>query len=554
MKYIQEKQNRISFLKLLFITIPISLLGFFKWEANSYTTDTAWVFLQAAQVNGLGGSLHSISPDQKGPVTYQIYRLVLNMFEYDLMWIGLTIGTLICINIMFNLGLVTFHRRDKKISFIIVGLLFLRLIFGPEGVTFHTFHLRLIGHTLLILILFLLVRKQTKLIFFISGMLFGLVSISVQSDVFFILTIFGYFYLYKITLKNQMFFYAGGLTTFLTISAFYFITNNFDEFWTYWFEYALYFRQNYDAFAAEDLAFLDGVPFRPFFLTIYYFFSTNISYVMSESLSQYGVLSSIDLLKNNDLTGLFNLIRILFFKLLWFYLPLYIAVKELRNVESPNNFKLLIIFWINSWMQVIFAGGLRYYLATAIPTFLLLTLYLSYKLELNKNYIKMSILVLLVSLSIIPGLRDGIRAYRINFDDLSFNRYIENNLGNMSEGEKKLNEWLSNNASESATIYFWTDSPILYLNQKRIPTVSIWRIKRILGNPYHGEKPFPRNIEKWKEDMKNKPPTYIVLENTSFLGGDLRDGRAEFEPLDKEIKNNYMLIESNMYFDIFQKK
>jgi hypothetical protein len=205
-------------------------------------------------------------------------------------------------------------------------------------------------------------------------------------------------------------------------------------------------------------------------------------------------------------------------------------------------------------MQVIFAGGLRYYLATAIPTFLLLTLYLSYKLELNKNYIKMSILVLLVSLSIIPGLRDGIRAYRINFDDLSFNRYIENNLGNMSEGEKKLNEWLSNNASESATIYFWTDSPILYLNQKRIPTVSIWRIKRILGNPYHGEKPFPRNIEKWKEDMKNKPPTYIVLENTSFLGGDLRDGRAEFEPLDKEIKNNYMLIESNMYFDIFQKK
>tara|TARA_B100000035_G_scaffold308902_1_gene314254 strand:- start:1023 stop:2687 length:1665 start_codon:yes stop_codon:yes gene_type:complete len=554
MKYIQEKLNRVYFLKLLIITVPISLLGFFKWEANSYTTDTAWVFLQAAQVEGLGGSLHSTSPDQKGPITYQIYRLVLNIFDYDLMWIGLTVGTLICINIMFNVGLITFHKRGKNISLIIVGLLFLRLIFGPEGVTFHTFHLRLIGHTFLILIFFLLVRKKSKIIFFISGILFGFVSISVQSDIFFILTIFGYFYLYKITLKDQMYFYAGGLTTFLTISAFYFITNNFDEFWNYWFEYAIYYRQNYDAFAAEDLAFLDGVPFRPFFLTVYYFFSTNISLVMSESLSQYGVLSSFDILKNNDLTGLFNIIKILFFKLLWFYLPLYIAVKELRNVESPNNFKLLIIFWINSWIQVIFAGGLRYYLATAIPTFLLLTLYLSYKLELNKNYIKMSILVLLVSLSIIPGFREGIRAYSINFDDLSFNRYVENNLGNMSEGEQKLKEWLSNNSSESDTIYFWTNSPILYLNQKRITSVSVWRTERLIGNTYHGEKPFPRNIEKWKEDMKNKPPKYIVLENIPFLGGDLRDGRAEFEPLDNEIKNNYMLVESNMYFDIFQKK
>ena len=105
--------NKISFLKLLIITVPISLLGFFKWEANSYTTDTAWTFLQAAQVEGLGGSLHSTSPDMKGPVTYQIYRLVLNIFDYDLMWIGITIGTLICINIMFNLGLITFHKKEK---------------------------------------------------------------------------------------------------------------------------------------------------------------------------------------------------------------------------------------------------------------------------------------------------------------------------------------------------------------------------------------------------------------------------------------------------------
>ena len=166
----------------------------------------------------------------------------------------------------------------------------------------------------------------------------------------------------------------------------------------------------------------------------------------------------------------------------------------------------------------------------------------------------MSILILLVSLSIIPGIREGFRAYRINFDDLSFNRYIKNNVGNMTEGEQKLKEWLSNNSSETETIYFWTDSPILYLNQKRIPSVSVWRIKRLLGNISHGEKPFPRNIEKWKEDMKSKPPKYIVLENTPFLGGDLRDGRVEFEPLDDEIKNNYKLVESNMYFDIFQKK
>ena len=353
--------------------VPISLLGFFKWEANSYTTDTAWTFLQAAQVEGLGGSLHSTSPDMKGPVTYQIYRLVLNIFDYDLMWIGITIGTLICINIMFNLGLITFHKKGKNISLIIVLLLFSRLIFGPEGTTFHTFHLRLIGHTLLILIFFILVRRKSKTIFFISGILFGLVSISVQSDVIFILSIFGYFYLYKITLKDQVYFYAGGLTTFLIISAFYFIRNDFGEFWTYWFEYGIYYRQNYDASVSEYLPFLDGVPFRSFFLTVYYFFSTNISYVMSENLSQYGVLTSIDTLKNNDLTGLFNVIKILFFKFLWFYLPLYIAIKELRNVESSNNFKLLILFWINSWIQVIFTGGLRYYLATTIPTFLLLT-------------------------------------------------------------------------------------------------------------------------------------------------------------------------------------
>ena len=68
----------------------------------------------------------------KGPVTYQIYRLVLNIFDYDLMWIGITIGTLICINIMFNLGLITFHKKGKNISLIIVLLLFSRLIFGPE--------------------------------------------------------------------------------------------------------------------------------------------------------------------------------------------------------------------------------------------------------------------------------------------------------------------------------------------------------------------------------------------------------------------------------------
>ena len=108
-----------------------------------------------------------------GPVTYQIYRLVLNIFDYDLMWIGITIGTLICINIMFNLGLITFHKKGKNISLIIV-LLFSRLIFGPEGTTFHTFHLRLIGHTSLILIFFLLVRRKSKTIFFISGILFGL--------------------------------------------------------------------------------------------------------------------------------------------------------------------------------------------------------------------------------------------------------------------------------------------------------------------------------------------------------------------------------------------
>ncbi len=554
MQYLHEKLNRVSFLKLLIITVPISLLGFFKWEGNSYTTDTAWTFLQAAQVEGLGGSLHRTSPDMKGPITYQVYRLVLNIFDYNLMWIGITVGTLICINIMFNVGLITFNKSGKNISLIIVGLLFLRLIFGPEEVTFHTFHLRLIGHTFLLLIFFLLVRKKGKIIFFICGILFGLVAISVQSDIIFILSIFGYFYLYKITLKNQMYFYAGGFSTFLIISTFYFITNNFDEFWNYWFEYAIYYRQNYDAYVNTDLPSLDEVPFRSFFLTVYYFFSLNIPSGMSVSLSQYEVLSSIDLLKNNDLTGLLNIIKILFFKLLWFYLPLYIAVKEIRNVDSPNNFKLLILFWVNSWIQVIFAGGLRYYLVTTIPTFLLLALYLSYKLELNKNYISMSILALLVSLSIIPGIREGVRAYRINFDDLSFNRYVENNLGNMSEGEQKLKEWLSNNSSESDTIYFWTNSPILYLNQKRIPSVSVWRTERLIGNTYHGEKPFPRNIEKWKEDMKNKPPKYIVLENIPFLGGDLRDGRAEFEPLDNEIKNNYMLVESNMYFDIFQKK
>ena len=100
-------------------------------------------------------------------------------------------------------------------------ILFLRLIFGPEEVTFHTFHLRLIGHTFLLLIFFLLVRKKGKIIFFICGILFGLVAISVQSDIIFILSIFGYFYLYKITLKDQMYFYAGGLSTFLIIPPLY---------------------------------------------------------------------------------------------------------------------------------------------------------------------------------------------------------------------------------------------------------------------------------------------------------------------------------------------
>ena len=124
-------------------------------------------------------------------------------------------------------------------------------------------------------------------------------------------------------------------------------------------------------------------------------------------------------------------------------------------------------------------GGIEILSCYYYPNLLIVNFYLSYKLEPNKNYIKMSILVLLVSLSIIPGIKEGFRAYRINFDDLSFNRYVKNNLGNMTEGEQKLKEWLSNNSSETETIYFWTDSPILYLNQKRIPSKRLEN-KRLL--------------------------------------------------------------------------